>query len=56
MSTIYGIDVSKWQASINWQTVKSSGKVDYTLDNKDCDNDAHNVRDALANTLNDRVS
>ena len=31
MSTKYGIDVSKWQASINWQTVKSSGKVDFVI-------------------------
>lgn len=31
MSTKYGIDVSKWQASINWLTVKSSGKVDFVI-------------------------
>lgn len=31
MSTKYGIDVSKWQASINWPTVKSSGKVDFVI-------------------------
>ena len=31
MSTKYGIDVSKWQAAINWQAVKQSGKVDFVL-------------------------
>ena len=31
MSTKYGIDVSKWQAAINWQAVKQSGKVDFVI-------------------------
>lgn len=31
MSTTYGIDVSKWQASINWPMVKNSGKVDFVI-------------------------
>lgn len=31
MSTSYGIDVSKWQASINWPAVKKSGKVDFVI-------------------------
>lgn len=31
MTTLYGIDVSKWQGNINWDAVKSSGKVDFAI-------------------------
>lgn len=31
MTTLYGIDVSKWQGNINWDTVKVSGKVDFAI-------------------------